>query len=131
MSYNWRYFKTGRVMQVKIETGEDVAHLKELDRKLWTALSAPIHGLRFDRRTLELIDADHDGVVRAPEVLAAVDWALANVASPDDLFQTDEKKAELHFSLNKQRIRILMQMLKQMQLIFSFFSSLKNCFELN
>ena len=99
MSYNWRYFKTGRVMQVKIETGEDVAHLKELDRKLWTALSAPIHGLRFDRRTLELIDADHDGVVRAPEVLAAVDWALANVASPDDLFQTDEKKAELEAAL--------------------------------
>ena len=99
MSYNWRYFKTGRVTQVKIETGEDVAHLKELDRKLWTALSAPIHGLRFDRRTLELIDSDHDGVVRAPEVLAAVDWALANVASPDDLFQTDEKKAELEAAL--------------------------------
>jgi len=96
MSYNWRFFKTGRVMQVKIETGEDVAHLKELDRKLWTALSAPIHGLRFDKRTLELMDTDHDGVVRAPEVLAAVDWALAHVSSPDELFSAgDAEKAAL------------------------------------
>ena len=96
MSYNWRLFKTGRVTQVKIETGEDVAHLKELDRKLWTALSAPIHGLRFDRRTLELMDSDHDGVIRAPEVLSAVDWALAHVASPDELFTAgDAEKAAL------------------------------------
>jgi len=90
MSYNWRYFKTGRVVQVKIENGEDLVHLKELDRKMWTALSAPVNGLRFDARTLELMDTDHDGVVRAPEVLAAVEWALVHVSSPDDLFSAGD-----------------------------------------
>ncbi len=103
MSYNWRFFKTGRVMQVKIETGEDLVHLRELDRKLWTALSAPINGLRFDRRTLELMDSDNDGVVRAPEVLSAVDWALANVSSPNDLFNAgDAEKAALDDVMSKQ-----------------------------
>jgi len=96
MAYNWRYFKTGRVRQVKIETGDDIVHLKELDRKQWTALSAPVHGLRFDARTLELMDTDHDGVVRAPEVLAAVEWALAHVASPSELLSAgDAEKAAL------------------------------------
>ena len=94
--HNWRLFKTGRVMQVKIETGDDLVHLKELDRKMWTALSAPVHGLRFDARTLELMDTDGDGVVRAPEVLAAVEWALAHVSSPDELINAgDAEKAAL------------------------------------
>jgi len=101
--HNWRLFKTGRVMQVKIETGEDLVHLKELDRKLWTALSAPVRGLRFDARTLELMDTDNDGVVRAPEVFAAVEWALSHVSSPDELINAgDAERSALDKVMAKQ-----------------------------
>ena len=50
---------------------------KTLDQKLWVALSCPIQGLEFDRRTLELIDTDRDGHIRAPELIAALHWTGA------------------------------------------------------
>ena len=49
------------------------------------ALACPTKGLEFDQRTLELIDSDKDGRVRVPEILGAVDWALARLANPDSL----------------------------------------------
>lgn len=45
--------------------------LAKIDRKDWYALSMPVDGVRFDRRMLELMDADHDGRIRVDEVLAA------------------------------------------------------------
>jgi hypothetical protein len=51
--------------------------LAELDQKLWVALACPTDGLEFDKKTLELIDSDSDGRIRAPELLAAVKWAGA------------------------------------------------------
>ena len=36
----------------------DLAHLDELDQKLWAALACPVKGLEFDERTLALIDTD-------------------------------------------------------------------------
>ena len=42
------------------------------DLKSWCAISCPTTGLRFDARTLELMDADRDGRIRADEVRAAV-----------------------------------------------------------
>lgn len=90
----WRFFKTGRVTQVKIENGEDLVHLQALDPKLWSVLSCPIASLRFDARTLALMDTDGDGVIRAPEVREAVSWALARVESPDELFSADEETRE-------------------------------------
>ncbi len=64
----------GGLDQVAIETAEDLAHLHELDQKLWVALSCPVKGLELPERTLELLDLDHDGRVRAPEILAAIRW---------------------------------------------------------
>ena len=49
------------------------------------ALACPIEGLEFDRRTLELIDADKDGRIRAPELIAAVKWAGALLRDPAGL----------------------------------------------
>ncbi len=51
--------------------------LAELDQKLWVALACPTDGLEFDKKTLDLIDSDSDGRIRAPELLAAVKWAGA------------------------------------------------------
>src|SRR5208283_442168 len=59
----------------------------QLDQKLWVALACPTHGLEFDARTLELIDSDHDGRVRAPEVIAAAKWAAGLLKNPDDLLK--------------------------------------------
>ena len=70
----WRFCTKGGSGQVKIECGEDLRRLKDLDQKYWTALAASNSGLRFDSRTLELLDTDGDGRIRVPELLAAVDF---------------------------------------------------------
>ena len=95
MSYNWNWFKAGRMAQVKLANGNDVAHLAELDKKHWLAISMPVTGVRFDTRMLELMDADGDKRIRTPEVLAAIDFLKAKNVDLDDLFrksEEDEKK---------------------------------------
>ena len=72
--YEWKYSTVGGVTRVNIETGDDVAHLDELDQKLWTVLSCPVKGLEFDEKTLALMDSDNDGKIRAHEVVAASQW---------------------------------------------------------
>ena len=46
--YDWKFSSVGGVTRVNIESGEDIAHLGELDQKLWTVLSCPVKGLEFD-----------------------------------------------------------------------------------
>ncbi len=84
--HKWSFFKSAKLVQVKIETGDDVANLPFLDQKFWTALAAPVTGLRFDARTLQLLDTDGDGRIRAPEVLGAVEWLRPRIKSFDVLF---------------------------------------------
>lgn len=72
--YNWKFSTVGGVTRVNIETGEDIAHLNELDQKLWTVLSCPVKGLEFDEKTLALMDADKDGRIRVNEVVTASQW---------------------------------------------------------
>ncbi len=84
-THPWQFYRAGGLDQVKLETGADLAALSQLDPKLWVALACPTKGLEFDQRTLELIDSDKDGRVRVPEILGAVDWALARLANPDTL----------------------------------------------
>ena len=50
--YPWQYCSLGGVVRVNITSGEDIAHLGELDQKLWTVLSCPTKDLAFDERTL-------------------------------------------------------------------------------
>jgi hypothetical protein len=59
LQHRWRFVRVGGFDQVQLDTGRDLLALGQLDQKLWVALSCPIDGLEFDRRTLELIDADH------------------------------------------------------------------------
>ncbi len=72
--YDWKYCSIGGVTRVSIESGDDIAHLGELDEKMWTVLSCPVKGLEFDERTLTLMDSDHDGRIRVQEVVAAAQW---------------------------------------------------------
>lgn len=78
-----------RIRRVQIETGEDVGRLKELDQKRWAVLSASNAGLRFDRRTLELMDTDGDGRILVPEVLAAIEFLQSKGVDLDALFRKD------------------------------------------
>jgi hypothetical protein len=84
----WRFFRAGGFDQVRLDCGADLAALDQLDQKLWAALSCPTRGLEFDTKTLDLIDTDHDGRVRAPEILAATRWACAALKDPGDLIKS-------------------------------------------
>lgn len=84
--HRWRFFRAGGFDQVRIETAEDLRYLSHLDQKLWLALSCPTGSVEFDRRTLDLIDSDRDGRIRAPELLEAVRWACGLLRDADALF---------------------------------------------
>ncbi|NLJ81523.1 MAG: hypothetical protein GX330_00145, partial [Bacteroidales bacterium] len=86
----WQFSRVGGVNRVNLESGKDLVYLDQLDQKLWTALSCPIEGLEIDRKTLELIDNDKDGKIRAPEILSAVKWMTSMLNSPDDLLQSKD-----------------------------------------
>ena len=88
MPYAWKFFRAGGFDQVKLESGADLANLEQLDQKLWVALACPTHGLEFDSRTLDLIDTDQDGRIRAPELIAAAKWATGLLKNPDDLLKS-------------------------------------------
>lgn len=83
--HRWRFFRAGGLDQVRLETGADLAHLDQLDPKLWVALACPVKGLDFDEQTLALIDTDNDGRVRAPELLAALGFCRDALKSLDPL----------------------------------------------
>ena len=87
MPHTFRFFRAGGFDQVRIDTAADLLALKELDQKLWVALSCPVKGIEFDPQTLALIDSDNDGHVRAPELLAAIDWAAARLTDSGVLAQ--------------------------------------------
>lgn len=86
-SHTWNFFQAGGFDQVQLDSGADLLALKELDQKLWVALGCPTRGLEFDTRTLDLIDSDTDGHVRANEVLAAIDWAGRLLKNADLLIE--------------------------------------------
>jgi hypothetical protein len=83
--HTWKFYRTGGLDQVLIRNGADIANLKMLDQKLWTVLSCPTKGIRFDQKTLELLDADNDGRIRVPELLAAIEWLSLRLVSLDTL----------------------------------------------
>ncbi len=87
MSHQWKFFRAGGFDQVRIDTAADLLNLNELDQKLWVALSCPTKGIEFDARTLELLDSDADGHIRAPELLAAIEWAAARLTDSTVLEQ--------------------------------------------
>ncbi len=88
-SYNWQYCSLGGAIRVKIASGEDIAHLGELDQKLWTVLSCPVDGLEFGRQTLDLIDTEHDGKIMVNEVVQAAQWLTSVIKDKDLILKGD------------------------------------------
>ncbi|MES1195156.1 MAG: hypothetical protein ABUL65_04620, partial [Opitutus sp.] len=85
--HTWKFFRTGELDQVSLETGADLLNLDQLDPKLWVALSCPVKGLELDEKTLAMIDTDGDSRIRVPELLAAIKWASARLKDPGDLLK--------------------------------------------
>lgn len=85
------FFRAGGFDQVRFESGADLVNLDQLDQKLWVALACPTKGLAFDARTLELIDSDKDGRIRAPELISATKWAGGLLKNADDLLKSPKE----------------------------------------
>lgn len=83
-NYKWRFANVGGVPRVCIDKGEDIAHLAELDQKMWTVLSCPVKGLELDEKTLALMDYDNDGKIRVPEVVETAEW-LTSILKDNNL----------------------------------------------
>lgn len=90
MAHRFRFYRAGGVDQVQLKTGADLLALRQLDQKLWVALSCPVVGLEFDTRTLALIDTDNDGKVRAPELLRAIEWAAELFVDVEEFARPEE-----------------------------------------
>ena len=84
-NHPWKFFRAGGFDQVRLDGGNDLMALDQLDQKLWVALACPTTGLEFDAKTLALIDTDNDGRIRAPELITAVKWAGECLKNPHDL----------------------------------------------
>jgi len=87
MTHTWKFFRAGGFDQVRLDSAAELLAIGELDQKLWVALSCPVKGIEFDARTLQLIDSDADGQVRAPELIAAVKWAGERLTDTEVLGQ--------------------------------------------
>ena len=83
--YKWTYASIGGSTRVKIQSGEDIRHLGELDEKLWTVLSCPTAGLEIDETSLKLMDTDGDNKLHVQEVVKTANWLCATLANPDVL----------------------------------------------
>ena len=85
--YPWKFASVGGTVRVNISSGEDIRHLGELDRKLWTVLSLPLGKLEFDAKTLAYMDWDADGKIRVDEVIRTAQWLTRILKDPEVLMK--------------------------------------------
>lgn len=88
-NYDWKFSTVGGVTRVNIDSGKDILHLDELDRKLWTALSCPLTNLEIDEKTMTMLDTNADGKIHIEEVVAASKWLTKVVNDPELLLRCD------------------------------------------
>ena len=92
--YKWSFSNVGGTPRVRIETGDDIAHLAELDPKLWTVLSCPVKGLEISDKSLSYVDVDGDGKIRINDVVATSQW-LTDALKDYDLILRGEGSIDL------------------------------------
>lgn len=89
-AHHWRFFRAGGFDQVRIEHGKDILALEHLDQKLWMALACPVEGVHFDSKTLQMLDRDGDGRVRAADLLTEARWLKSVLKDPEELVRDGE-----------------------------------------
>jgi len=85
--YKWNFDNIGGCSRVKIASGQDIAHLDELDVKMWTVLSCPTKGLEIDEKSLKYMDRDADGKIRVNDVISVAKWMTGALKNPDLLLE--------------------------------------------
>ena len=85
--YKWDFESVGGTTRVKISKGEDIAHLSELDPKMWTVLSCPVKGLEIDEKSLTYMDCDGDGKLRINDVVCTSKWITGLLKNSDLLLE--------------------------------------------
>ncbi len=85
--YKWDFDNIGGTSRVKITKGEDIAHLSELDPKMWTVLSCPVKGLEIDEKSLSYMDCDSDGKLRINDVICTSKWITGLLNDADLLLE--------------------------------------------
>ena len=83
----WNYENVGGSTRVKITSGADIAHLDELDPKMWTVLSCPSTGLEIDEKSLQYIDTDADGRIRVNDIVTTAQWMTAAIKDAELLIK--------------------------------------------
>ena len=81
--YKWNFVNVGGSARVRINSGEDIAHLNELDPKMWTVLSCPTTGLEIDDKSLKYMDCDGDGKLRVNDVICVSQWITSILKDKD------------------------------------------------
>ena len=92
-NYKWSFANVGGVTRVRIHDAEDIRHLGELDKKMWTVLSCPVHGLEICDDSLQAMDLDGDGKLRLKEVVATSEWLCSTLKDPQSLFEQKDSIA--------------------------------------
>lgn len=93
--YKWTFVNIGGSARVKIDSGEDIAHLSELDPKMWTVLSCPTTGLEIDDKSLVFMDFDNDGKLRIHDVVAVSQWIM-NLLKDKDLILKGDSSIDIN-----------------------------------
>ena len=88
--YKWNFENIGGTTRVKITTGDDIAHLSELDPKMWTVLACPVNGLEIDEKSLLYMDCDGDGKLRVNDIVCTSKWATGVLKNADLLIKGDD-----------------------------------------
>ena len=85
--YQWNFDNIGGCSRVRIASGQDIAHLDELDVKMWTVLSCPVKGLEIEEKSLKYMDRDADGKIRVNDVISVSKWMTGALKNPDLLLE--------------------------------------------
>ena len=94
--YKWHFVNIGGSARVRINSGDDIAHLSELDPKMWTVLSCPTTGLEIDDKSLKYMDCDGDGKLRVNDVIAVSQW-ITSVLKDNDLILKGADSIDINF----------------------------------
>ena len=111
--YNWIFSSVGGSVRVLIKSGEDIEHLHELDRKMWTVLSCPVQDLEFDAATLKYIDSNGDGLIHVDEVIEASKWICSLLKNTDELLAGSAEMPLDSFNTDNPEGRTLQKSAKQ------------------
>ena len=85
MKHKWTYANIGGNTRIVIKNGKDIAHLGELDEKLWTVLACPVTGLEIADESLAVIDYNHDQKIHIQDVVHTAKWLCQVLVDADVL----------------------------------------------